>query len=303
MLADAPLTLALGRAEPARRAWVQETMRAAASRRVVVAHLPEPASGEVLGGVIADAIARSASNSNGQVLILIERAQELDQPLLVVLARLLESDGARAGRLRVVLVGTPALLDRAPAMATAAQIVATDQPATAANAWRRIGMLAACAAVPVVAGGLYATAPLLATRPHAAAPGLPPDHAPPYHAPPDYAEPGPPPVDPDRGRPLTGFRADVPAPQTEPAPRGTTAPVAATAPPAPAPRRPGLLLQVRPGDTLESLYARVYRGLTAPPLADVAALNPGPIKPGDVLSFPPPQEGWSRVPSLGSADR
>ncbi|MBO0711662.1 MAG: hypothetical protein J2P47_10345, partial [Acetobacteraceae bacterium] len=94
---------------------------------------------------------------------------------------------------------------------------------------------------------------------------------------------------------------------------GTLAPVTLPEPaqppargpaPNPAPARPGLLLQARPGDTLESLYAQVYRGLTAPPLADVAALNPGPIKPGDVLTFPPPPEGWtSPAPSLGSADR
>ena len=109
------------------------------------------------------------------------------------------------------------------------------------------------------------------------------------------------PAEPDRPPPLT--RLGTIAPATLPQPAPPPAPVPASLP-NPAPVRPGLLLQARPGDTLESLYAQVYRGLTAPPLADVAALNPGPIKSGDVLTFPAPPEGWtSRVPSLGSADR
>ena len=49
---------------------------------------------------------------------------------------------------------------------------------------------------------------------------------------------------------------------------------------------------VRRGDTLASLYARLYRGLTPPPLSVVRALNPRAPHPGDRLVFPAPDEGW-----------
>jgi len=290
LLADAPLTLALGRAEPARRAWAQETLSGAAGRGVVVAHLPEPASGEVFGRVLADAIQRSASPPPEQVLILIEEAQKLDAPLLAVLTRLLESSGAWSGRLRVVLVGSPELLESAASIAAASQLVSTDQPAGRPKARRsrsrlRIGMLTTAVSILLIGSAFYATTPV------------------PHPDPEAYARPalsaGP--AEPDRPPPLT--RLGTIAPATLPQPAPPPAPVPASLP-NPAPVRPGLLLQARPGDTLESLYAQVYRGLTAPPLADVAALNPGPIKSGDVLTFPAPPEGWtSRVPSLGSADR
>lgn len=61
----------------------------------------------------------------------------------------------------------------------------------------------------------------------------------------------------------------------------------------PRPGGPGLLLVARPGDTLERLYRQVYSGLTPPPLSAVAAVNPAPIRPGDVLVFPAPPGGWS----------
>jgi hypothetical protein len=57
---------------------------------------------------------------------------------------------------------------------------------------------------------------------------------------------------------------------------------------------PGLLLRAKPGDTLESLYLRVYRSATPPSFASVAALNPERIRPGDILTFPAPVNGWAR---------
>lgn len=55
---------------------------------------------------------------------------------------------------------------------------------------------------------------------------------------------------------------------------------------------PGLLIRAKPGETLQILYRRVYRGVTPPPFAEVAAKNPEPIRPGDILIFPAPANGW-----------
>ena len=67
---------------------------------------------------------------------------------------------------------------------------------------------------------------------------------------------------------------------------------AAAGPPAAA--APGLLLIVHDGETLSSLYSKVYRGVVPPPLEAVAAANPKHVKPGDVLTFPPPPGGWKK---------
>ena len=57
---------------------------------------------------------------------------------------------------------------------------------------------------------------------------------------------------------------------------------------------PGLILLAGPDDTLPALYARVYRGVTPPPYADVLAANHSPVRPGDLLIFPEPPNGWSK---------
>jgi len=61
----------------------------------------------------------------------------------------------------------------------------------------------------------------------------------------------------------------------------------------PPPSAPGLLLKAKPGDTLETLYQRVYRGVTPPSFASVAALNPERVRPGAILIFPEPVNGWA----------
>ena len=64
---------------------------------------------------------------------------------------------------------------------------------------------------------------------------------------------------------------------------------------APAPRSsPGLILVAGADDTLPALYARVYRGVTPPPYSDVLAANHSPVRPGDLLIFPEPPNGWSK---------
>ena len=57
---------------------------------------------------------------------------------------------------------------------------------------------------------------------------------------------------------------------------------------------PGLILVAGADDTLPALYARVYRGVIPPPYAAVAAANHSPVRPGDLLVFPEPPNGWSK---------
>jgi hypothetical protein len=81
----------------------------------------------------------------------------------------------------------------------------------------------------------------------------------------------------------------VPPPPSAPAPASP-----AIAPTAAEFGAPGLLLKARSGDTLETLYQRIYRGVTPPSFATVAALNPEDIRPGVILLFPAPVNGWAR---------
>jgi hypothetical protein len=57
---------------------------------------------------------------------------------------------------------------------------------------------------------------------------------------------------------------------------------------------PGMLLIVRGGETLGSLYRKVYQGVVPPPFEAVVAANPKQFRPGDVLTFPPPPGGWKK---------
>jgi hypothetical protein len=95
-------------------------------------------------------------------------------------------------------------------------------------------------------------------------------------------------------RPAAAPSAETAAPFVPPPP-SAPAPASPAIEPTPAKPdgAPGLLLRARPGDTLESLYLRVYRGVTPPSFASVAALNPERIRPGDILTFPPPVSGWA----------
>ncbi len=55
------------------------------------------------------------------------------------------------------------------------------------------------------------------------------------------------------------------------------------------------MVAARPGETLAAMYARVYRGIAAPPApAAVDAVNPFPPQPGLRLVFPAPRAGWPR---------
>ncbi len=95
-------------------------------------------------------------------------------------------------------------------------------------------------------------------------------------------------------RPAAPPSAETAAPFVPPPP-SAPAPASPAIEPTPAKSdgAPGLLLRARSGDTLESLYLRVYRGVTPPSFASVAALNPERIRPGDILTFPAPVNGWA----------
>jgi hypothetical protein len=57
---------------------------------------------------------------------------------------------------------------------------------------------------------------------------------------------------------------------------------------------PPMVLSAATGDSLRSLYVRVYRGFSAPPFSVVRAANGATIKPGDLVVFPAPPHGWRR---------
>jgi type II secretory pathway predicted ATPase ExeA len=56
---------------------------------------------------------------------------------------------------------------------------------------------------------------------------------------------------------------------------------------------PGLVVVAGSGDSMATLYAKVYRGLKPPPYPAVVAINRLPVKPGDLVIFPQPPDGWS----------
>ena len=85
----------------------------------------------------------------------------------------------------------------------------------------------------------------------------------------------------------------------QPSDTGSATATAASAGQAPPPVRsihggPGLVLVAGAGDDLQSLYAKVYRGVVPPPYADLLAANHLPIKEGSLLIFPEPPNGWHR---------
>ena len=58
----------------------------------------------------------------------------------------------------------------------------------------------------------------------------------------------------------------------------------------------GLLLIARRGDTLKTLYRRIYAGITPPSYEAMLAANPEPIRPGARVMLPTPPYGWEQEP-------
>jgi type II secretory pathway predicted ATPase ExeA len=129
----------------------------------------------------------------------------------------------------------------------------------------------------------------------------------PAEAPPPVAAPAP---QPDQAAALPDVPADKPAdspsrpadaspaaPQTADASAPTPPPMApqptATVPPPVNLGAPGLVLVAAAGDSLPTLYARMYRGVKPPPYAVFLAANRTPVTPGALVVFPEPPGGWS----------
>jgi len=132
----------------------------------------------------------------------------------------------------------------------------------------------------------------------AASPGQAADPAP------NPSEPAPPEVPAQAAippMPDEGSRAAVPAIPVMPPLAAPSPPEPAPAPPSEAPEpqslaqasgAPGLVLVAHAGDTMPALYAKVYRGVRPPPYPDVVAANHVPLRPGAIVVFPAPQDGW-----------
>ncbi len=154
-----------------------------------------------------------------------------------------------------------------------------------------------------------------ASQPPATPPPSPPPPSPELAASTQDAVPPPAPPAPAGITPPSPAPASAPAPAAPPpavprpapaaeaaiAPAKPTGPAHDTAhpskepPPHQSPRgSPGLILVAGADDTLPALYARVYRGVTPPPYAEVLAANHSPVRPGDLLIFPEPPNGWSK---------
>jgi type II secretory pathway predicted ATPase ExeA len=58
---------------------------------------------------------------------------------------------------------------------------------------------------------------------------------------------------------------------------------------------PGLVLVAGAHDDMQTLYRRVYKGVTPPPYDAVLAANPMPVRPGALVIFPAPPDGWTQA--------
>ncbi len=252
-------------------------------------------------------VAAEAAAQHGGLQFLFGSSRDLDVALRR--ARLMALATALGGRFTLPPEGDGAPIQAAPATGS------LDRPqAEAPPRGIMLRIMVAILAVVAVAGlVIYAILPGGRPAPHPVgvtplpppAPSLPPP-APslPPPAPPLPSAPAPAPAPQQPIAPITPTPAEPPVPAPPPPVR---APLPSPAPP-PAPRAPrmpmplpaplpppaaALLLQAQPGDTLESLYARVYRDVTPPPFSDVVAANPEPIRPGARVVFPAPPTGWT----------
>lgn len=196
--------------------------------------------------------------------------------------------------------GAPPPPVRVPDAAPDASIAIQEQPAAPSSVPPSLSPALSPSPTPspTPAPGMEAAAPPGQEPAVVAVPG---QAAAPAPSPSEPAPPQPPaqaaiPPAPDQGRlasvpsltvmaPFTAPSASepVPAPPSEePEPQS----------PAQASGAPGLVLVARAGDTMPNLYAKVYRGVRPPPYADVAAANRLPLRPGAIVVFPRPQDGW-----------
>jgi hypothetical protein len=210
------------------------------------------------------------------------RAELPPQTAIVVAARELPVGSAERAALPPVMASRPAPAPTPPVPAPRAA-----PPPTAA-------MVAPAAQAPLaVKAANLASVPgrvvAIAEPPEPGPPGpgrRDPPPAPPPATPVASSVPPPVPI-------ALNLAAAIPAPDLAPS-------AVSPAEPQPAPI-PALLLIVRGGDTLGTLYEQVYRGVVPPAFEAVAAANPKHPRPGDVLTFPPPPGGWKKQRTAAAA--
>lgn len=122
-----------------------------------------------------------------------------------------------------------------------------------------------------------------------------PEPNPPEPAPPDPPAPAVTPPAPNGGRLASIPSITIVAPHAAPS-TAEPVPMPLREEPAQSPAQPGgapgLILVAHAGDTMPDLYAKVYRGLSPPPYAEVVAANHLPLRAGAIVVFPMPQGGW-----------
>ncbi len=247
------------------------------------------------------------------LLLVVDEADRLGGTLLHELEQAAAA-AAELGGLKFLFVSRHELADKVrleelPALARCMEAgLRCDRAAIVPDAGERVYRQPAGPAAPparlprllVAAGVLTLLAAVLVTGiSHLRAPVVPPQVSPVATAPPGGSAMAPEPIPAPVPTPPTQPPAVVPAPVAPPPveapPPASALPTPATsappAPPSPAPA--SLLLIAGPGDTLVSLYARVYRGMVPPPFAQVVALNPAVVATGMRLRFPAPAAGWS----------
>ncbi len=238
---------------------------------------------------------RAAAPANRR-LILVEEAHLLSVAALRTLNGLAAGPQLVAGGAGLLLSGTPDLLQRLvsvraerllhfpaftldPANDTALPAGRPAEPRRQGGGIDRLSQAAMAVAALVIAGSVavFVMAPSDAGR------RPPVDLRPTATAEPPA--PGPADAPPDL----------IPTPVLEPLP---VEPMLAPAPRAELPGAtlggPGLLLVARDGDTLQRLYRSVYEGSRPPPFRDLEKANPHPIRPGVVVVFPTPPDGWRK---------
>ncbi len=241
-----------------------------------------------------------AADPASRRLILIEDAHLLSTAALRTLNGLAAGPQLVAGGAGLLLSGTPDLLHRLvavraerllqfpaftldPASDTALPAGRPTEPRGQGGAINRLPQAAIAAAAVMIVGSVA----LFVMAPPAA------DHRP-ASAPASTAAPEPPPPLPLPG-PVNTPPGPLPEPILEPLP---VEPMLTPAPRADMPGAtlggPGLLLVAREGDTLQRLYRSVYEGSRPPPFRDLEKANPHPIRPGVVVVFPTPPDGWHK---------
>lgn len=219
-------------------------------------------------------------------------APALGAPVREAIARLAEGDPAAllmlAGRSRLARIAATPWLARGLAHPLSLALASCALLAAALALALTHGP-----AAPVAPSSTMVAAPP-APQPPPPAPPVSPASVPPASVPPAPGSPDP--VSPEAGASSPGAQMETSDPGAAPPDDGVMVdhenPEQAAAENA---AHMPHLVAAQPGETLAAMYARVYRGMAAPPpLAAVEQVNPFPPVAGARLVFPAPRAGWPR---------